>query len=322
MKIAVIHDYLGVADRMADWSRVRDQSSELVFFTEPFEDDDAVVAQLADYDVICAMRERLPLTAALMDRLPRLKLFVAASERNRAIDFDAARSRGIEIAGTPSGGLARAATAELTWGLLLAASRGVVAEDRALRDGTWQSAAFPSLHGSTMGIIGLGGVGRYIARYAHAFGMSTLAWSPHLTEMAAVEAGAEKVELDDLLRRSDVVTLHLVASESTRHIIDARALALMKPTAVLVNTSRGALVEEQALVEVLRLGRLRAAALDVFETEPLPSDHPLVELENVVLSPHAAGFTEETYQVWYKGTVDAVLAFLEGREIPMRHVSE
>jgi phosphoglycerate dehydrogenase-like enzyme len=306
---------------MADWSRVR-ALAELDFFTAPFEDGDSVVAHLSDYDVICAMRERLPLTAALMDRLPRLKMYVATSERNRVIDFDAAKRRGIEIAATPSGGLARAATAELTWGLLLAASRGVVAEDRAVRDGTWQSAPFPSLYGRTIGIVGLGGVGRYIARFAHAFGMSVLAWSPHLTEMACVESGAMKVELDELLQRSDVVTLHIVASESTRHLIDARALDLMKPTAVLVNTSRGPLVDEAALVDSLRLGRLRAAALDVFETEPVQHDHPLTKLDNVVLSPHAAGFTEETYVVWYQGTVDAVVAYLEGREIPIRHVVE
>ncbi|MFI5623345.1 D-2-hydroxyacid dehydrogenase family protein [Nocardioides sp. NPDC051685] len=318
MKVAVIHDYLGVAERMADWSRVR-ALAELDFFTAPFDDDD-VVAQLAGYDVICAMRERLPLTAALMDRLPRLKMYVATSERNRVIDFDAARERGIEIAATPSGGLARAATAELAWGLLLAASRGIVAEDRAVRDGTWQTMPFPSLYGRTIGIVGLGGVGRYIARYAHAFGMSVLAWSPHLAEMACVEAGATKVELDDLLQLSDVVTLHIVASESTRHLIDARALALMKPTAVLVNTSRGALVDEVALVDALRLGRLRAAALDVFEREPLHPDDPLTKLDNALLSPHSAGFTEETYQVWYQGTVDAVVAFLEGREIPIRHL--
>lgn len=318
IKVAVIHDYLGIAESSADWSPAK-ALAQIDFFSEPFADDDAVVDALGDYDVISAMRERLPLTASLMDRLPRLRLFVATSESNRAIDFDAAKERGIEIAATENGAYARVATAELTWGLILAATRGIVAEDRAVRQGKWQTSVFPSLYGRTIGIVGLGGTGRFIARYAREFGMHVLAHSPNLSEMNAVEAAAERVELDELLERSDVVTLHLVLSESTHHIIDARRLALMKSSAALVNTSRGPLVDEAALVEALRENRIAGAALDVFDAEPLPRDHPFTQLDNVVLSPHSGGFTEETYRVWYQGSVDAVLAFLEGRDVPIRH---
>jgi phosphoglycerate dehydrogenase-like enzyme len=318
IKVAVIHDYLNIAETSADWSQVRSHA-DIDFFSSPFADDDAVVEALADYDVISAMRERLPLTASLMDRLPRLRLFVATSQSNRAIDFEAAEQRGIEIAATPSGAYARVATAELTWGLIIAATRGIVSEDRAVRAGSWQTQVFPALYGRTLGIVGLGGTGRFIARFAHAFGMKVLAYSPHMSEMNAVEAGAELVSLNALLERSDVVSVHLVLAESTRHIIDAGGLARMKPSAVLVNTSRGPLVDEAALVDALRERRIAAAALDTFEVEPLPADHPFRDLDNVILSPHSGGFTKETYDVWYQGSVDAILAFLEGREQPLRH---
>jgi phosphoglycerate dehydrogenase-like enzyme len=320
LRVAVIHDYLGIAETSADWSPVK-ELAEVEFISEPLSDEDAVVAALVDYDVISSMRERLPLTASLMDRLPRLRLFVATSQSNRVIDFVAAEQRGIQIAATANGSLARAATAELTWGLIIAATRGIVAEDRAIREGKWQTGVFPTLYGRTIGILGLGGTGRYIARFAREFGMRVLAHSPHLSEMDAVEGGAELVGLDELLERSDVVTVHLVLSEATQHIVDARGIARMKPSAVLVNTSRGPLVDEAALVEALRRRRIAGAALDVFDVEPLPVGHPFTELDNVILSPHSGGFTEETYRVWYQGSADAVLAFLEGRDIPLRHSS-
>lgn len=317
-RVAVVADYLSIAETSADWSEIA-RIADVDFFHQPLADDDAVADALVEYDVIASMRERLPLHAELMDRLPRLRLFVATGEVNRMIDFDAAASRGIQVAGTPSGAFARVATAELAWGLILATTRGIVAEDRAIREGRWQTAAFSSLYGRTIGIVGLGGTGRYIARFAHAFGMRVLAYGPHLTEDAAVEADAERMSLDDLLEQSDVVTLHLVLSESTRHIIDADRLARMKPTSVLINTSRGPLVDEAALIDALRDGTIAGAGLDAFATEPLPRAHPLVGLDNVVLSPHSGGFTTDTYEAWYRGTVDAVLAFLEGREQPVLH---
>jgi phosphoglycerate dehydrogenase-like enzyme len=318
LRVAVAHDYLGVAEQLADWTPLR-ALADVDFLGDAYADDAQAAEALAEYDIVCALRERQPLSADLIKRLPRMRLFVAASEVNRKIDFDAADARGLEVAGTPSGAYARAATAELTWGLVLAAARGIVTEDRAIRDGRWQTGIFPALHGKTIGVVGLGGTGRYIARFAREFGMDVLAWSPHLTDMTAIESGAEAVGLDELLERSDVVSLHIVLSDVTHQLIDARRIALMKPGAILINTSRGPLIDEPALVEALRERRIAGAALDVFEAEPLPAGHPLTELDNVILSPHAGGFVEETYRSWYEGTVDAVLAFLEGREIPVRH---
>jgi phosphoglycerate dehydrogenase-like enzyme len=318
LRVAVAHDYLGVAEQLADWTPVR-ALADVTFLGEAYTDDAQAAEALAEYDIVCSLRERQPLSADLIGRLPRMRLFVAASEVNRKIDFDAADARGLEVAGTPSGAYARAATAELTWGLILAAARGIVKEDRAIRTGRWQTGVFPALHGKTIGVVGLGGTGRYIARFAREFGMNVLAWSPHLTDMTAIESGAEAVGLEDLLKRSDVVSLHIVLSESTHHLLNAQRIALLRPGAIVVNTSRGPLIDEAALVEGLRDRRIAGAALDVFETEPLPAGHPLTELDNVILSPHAGGFVEETYRSWYQGTADAVLAFLEGREIPVRH---
>jgi phosphoglycerate dehydrogenase-like enzyme len=318
LRVAVAHDYLGVAEQLADWTPVR-ALADVDFLGDAYADDAEAAEALAGYDIVCSLRERQPLTADLIRRLPRMRLFVAASEVNRKIDFDAADASGLQVAGTPSGAYARAATAELTWGLIIAAARGIVAEDRAIRDGHWQTGVYPALHGKTIGVVGLGGTGRYIARFAREFGMQVLAWSPHLTEMTALESAAEAVDLDDLLKRSDVVSLHIVLSESTHHLLDARRIALLKTGAIVVNTSRGPLIDEAALIEALQERRIAGAALDVFETEPLAAGHPLIELDNVILSPHAGGFVEETYRSWYQGTADAVLAFLEGREIPVRH---
>jgi phosphoglycerate dehydrogenase-like enzyme len=321
LKVAVVQDYAGIARESADWSKI-EELAELDFLSSALVDENAAAKALAEYDVICSMRERLPLTESLLDRLPNLRLFVATSESNRMIDYAAADARGVEVAGTPNGGFSSSATAELTWGLIIAAMRGIVWEDRAVRAGTWQLGVHSSLYGKTVGVVGLGRVGRYIARYAREFGANVLAYTPGMTDVRAVEAKAEAVSLDDLLRRSDVVSVHLVLSDSTRHIIDERALSLMKPTAVLVNTSRGPLVDESALAQALGERRIAAAALDAFAAEPLPIGHPFLQLDNIILSPHAGGFTSETYRVWYEGTVDAVLAFLEGREIPVRQVRD
>ena len=317
-RVAVVYDHLGMAEQLADWESVR-ALADVKFLSDTYADEAEAAEALADYDIVCSLRERLPLTATLLDCLPRLKLFVAASEINRCIDFAAAEDRGVEVAGTPSGAYARAATAELTWGLILSLARGLPQEDQAVRDGRWQTGIYAALHGKTIGIIGLGGTGRYIARFAQAFGMRILAWSPNLTEMAALEVGATRVELDELLSDSDVVTLHLVLSETTRHLLNAERLELMKPGAFVVNTSRGPLIDEVALVDALQRRRIAGAALDVFEQEPLPAGHPLTKLDNVILSPHAGGFVEQTYRSWYQGTVDAVLAYLTGGEIPVRH---
>jgi phosphoglycerate dehydrogenase-like enzyme len=317
-RVAVIHDYHDRAADLAPWDLVRERA-DVVFSSQRFRTDDEVVAAVGDAEIICAMRERTAFHADLLERLPRLKLLVATGEANRRIDFAAASRLGIEVAGTPNGEHGRAATAELTWALLLAAARHLVREDHAARRGQWQTSVSRTLEGKTIGVVGLGGIGRIIVRYAHAFGMNVLAWTPNMTPERAREAGVEATSLQELLERSDVVTLHLVHSAATANIIDASALASMKPTAVLVNTSRGGLVDEEALVEALRAGVIAGAGLDVFAREPLAPDDAILNVDNVVISPHIAGFTEETLGDWYRGSVDAVLAYLSGEAIPVRH---
>ncbi len=316
LRVAVLHDSRSRA-ALADWSAVR-ESAEVIFFSDRFQGEDELVERLAGFDIVCSMRELQAFDAGLLARLPRLRLLVASGEANRVIDFHAAAELGIEVAATPNGRYGRVATAELAWGLVLATWRGIVREDRALRHGRWQSSASGVLRGRTIGIVGLGGIGRIVAQYAHAFGLDIVAWSPHLTDMAAAETHARRVSFDELLACSDIVSLHLVLSDETARIIDAAALAQMRFGSVLVNTARGGLVDEQALVAALRDGPLAAAGLDVFVNEPLPPGHPLLELDNVVLSPHVAGFTDQTIDDWYQGSADAVNGYLRG-EPPRRH---
>lgn len=318
LKVAVIHDYHSVAEILADWRPIRERA-EVEFISQIFESEDEVVAAIGDADIVCAMRELLPFTGSLFERLPQLRCLVATGEANYRIDFDAARSRDIEVIGTPNGDYGRIATAELAWALILAATRNLVTEDRATRNGAWQHSVSGILHGKTLGLVGLGRIGRIMAVYASAFGMRILAWSPHLDPAMARESLTEPTTFDHLMRQSDVVSLHLVPSAETTGLISVRTLALMKPTAVLVNTSRGELIDEDALVEALEDGRLAGAALDVFRQEPLPAGHPLLARSDVVLSPHLAGFTRETLAGWHQGSVDAVLAWLDGREPAVRH---
>lgn len=271
-RVAVLNDYQGVALASADWAPVRELAA-IDVFTEAFPDSEVAVAALAGYEVLCVMRERMSLGRALLEQLPALRCVVTTGTANRSVDLTAAAERGIVVSGTTNG-LGRLATAEHTWALVLAAARRIPQEDCAVREGRWQTSVGTTLRGRTLGIVGLGGVGRLVARYARAFDMRIVAWSRNLTVEQAVEAGAEAVSLDELLRCSDVVTLHTVLGEETRGLVDARALGLMKPSAFLVNTSRGQIVREDDLVVALRSGRLAGAALDTFDVEPLPADHP------------------------------------------------
>jgi len=316
-RVAVLSDYLRIAPGLADWHQLAPWAV-VDFFHAPFADDDALVEALAPHEALCLMRERVALPRQLLERLPKLRFVVSAGTVNRAIDFEAARERGIRLAGTGSGD-AREATAELTWALLLALSRNVVREDQAVRGGEWQTSLGGMLKGRTLGLVGLGGVGRIVARYAAVFGMNALAWSPRLTEARALEAGAVSVPLGELLARSDIVSIHLPLTEETRSLLDVAAFAAMKRGALLINTSRGPLVDEAAMLAALRDGQLGGAALDVFDREPLPGDHPLVGMPNVVLSPHVGGFTEEVYRTWYGGMVEALLAWF--RDEPARPLS-
>jgi phosphoglycerate dehydrogenase-like enzyme len=313
-RIAVLDDYQRVAGRFADWSRLRDH--EISFFHEPLGDGDAAAHALAPFDVVCAMRERTPFPAPFLDRLPNLRLLVTTGMRNASIDLEAAARRGVTVCGTQAFG---GSTAELTWGLILAVLRRIPAEDRSLREGVWQSTVGVGLEGKTLGILGLGRLGSAVARVGAAFGMRLVAWSANLTSERAAECGAALVTREQLLRESDVVTVHLVLGERTRGLIGAAELQLMKPTAVLVNTSRGPIVDEAALVAALRSGAIAGAGLDVYDREPLPADHPLLLAPSTVLTPHLGYVTEETYRVFYEQTVENVEAFLAG--VPVRVLS-
>jgi phosphoglycerate dehydrogenase-like enzyme len=310
-RIAILDDYQDAARRLADWARLP-AGAELTVFRDHLADLHAVAARLADFDVVVAMRERTPFSRALLERLPRLRLLVTTGMRNAAIDLQAAVDRGVVVCGT--GGLPYP-TAELAWGLVLSLMRRIPREDRATREGRWQETVGLGLNGKTLGVLGLGTLGSRVARFGRAFEMEVLAWSQNLTAERAAELGAVRVEKDDLLARSDVVSIHLVLSERTRGLIGARELGLMKRTAYLVNTSRGPIVDETALVRALREGTIAGAGLDVYDEEPLPLDHPLRGLPSTVITPHLGYVTEETYRIFYGQALEDILAFLRGEPV-------
>ncbi len=301
-RIAVLDDYQRVASRFADWSRLA--AHEVTFFHEPLADP---AAALGSFDIVCAMRERTPFPAELLARLPGLRLLVTTGMRNASIDLDAAARQGVTVCGTEGVG---SPTAELAWGLILAVARRIPQEDGAMRAGGWQSTVGVGLEDKTLGIVGLGRLGSAVARIGAAFGMRLVAWSENLTAERAAECGAELVTKDELLRAADVVTIHLVLGDRTCGLIGARELALMKPTAFLVNTSRGPIVDEAALLAALEAGTIAGAGLDVYDREPLPVDDPLRQAPNTVLTPHLGYVTEETYRVFYEQTVEDVESFL------------
>ena len=308
-RVAVLDDYQGVALGLADWSSL---NVPVDVFRDTITGPDALAARLAPYDAIVIMRERTPFPRALVERLPNLKLLVTTGARNASVDSAALKERGITFCGT--GGLG-SPTSELTWGLILALLRHIPGQDRALREGHWQTAVGEGLDGRTIGIVGLGRLGARVARVATAFDMRVLAWSTNLTEEAAAKAGATRVDKETLLRESDVVTVHLVLSDRSRHTLGAADLALMKPTAVLVNTSRAPIVDATALAAALREGRLAGAALDVYDTEPLPADDPILAAPNTLLTPHLGYVTRANYQAMYGGAVEAIRAWTTGTPI-------
>ena len=310
VSVAVLDDYQNAALRLADWS-VLDGRAAVTVFNDHLADADAVVERLKGFDVLCVMRERTPLPKATLERLPRLKLIVSTGARNAAIDVAAAAERGVAVAFT---GYTSAPTIEMTWALILAASRHIVAENLAFRRGAWQQGVGIGLAGKTLGVLGLGRVGGAVAEVGALFGMKVITWSPNMTPERAAERGATAVSKEQLLRQSDILTLHMVLSPKTRGLLGADELALMKPSSLLVNTSRGPLVDEAALVSALTSRRIALAALDVFDTEPLPADHPLRSLENVLGTPHIGYVADDLYRVFYGDTVKAVDAWLVERD--------
>jgi phosphoglycerate dehydrogenase-like enzyme len=311
IQVAVLDDYQGVALEMADWSRLAGRA-DVTVFRDHLEDPAAVVERLKPFDVICAMRERTPLPRSILEQLPNLKMIASAGPRNASIDVAAARARGVVVCGTRS---SPHAPAELTWALILAMIRNLPAESASLRSGGWQISIGEDLEGRTLGVLGLGRIGGRVARVGRAFGMEVIAWSQNLTREAAEAQGARLVSKEDLFRQSDIVTIHLVLSGRTRGVVGAPELALMKPGAYLVNTSRGPLVDERALLEALEGRRIAGAALDVFDVEPLPTEHPFRSLDNVLATPHVGFVTRSVYAMFYQDTVENIQAWLDGSPV-------
>ena len=311
IQVAVLDDYQCVAGGLAPWETLAPEA-EVTFFHDHILVDGVVRDLLAGYEVLVAMRERTPFTAERLASLTDLRLLVTTGMGNAAIDMDAARELGITVCGTAS---LPSPTAELAWGLIIALQRHLLEEDRRIREGGWQRTIGPELAGHTLGILGLGRLGRRMARIAHAFEMDVIAWSEHLTEEAAEEAGAARVERDELFARADVLTIHTRLSDRTRGLVGARELRLMKPSAVLVNTSRGPIVDEEALLKALREGVIAGAALDVYAKEPLPKDSELRDAPRTLLTPHLGYVTTGTYEVMYRDAVEDVAAWLRGEPV-------
>ncbi len=314
--IAVLDDYQGVALQMTDWS-VLQGWAEVTVFRDHLVEPDAVVARLLPFDVVCVMRERTPLTGAILARLPKLKLIASTGARNASIDLEAAWAQDIVVCGTgfnpahPNSN----STAELTWALILAMVRHVPAESAQVRQGGWQTSIGHDLEGKTLGVLGLGRIGGSVARIAGAFGMNVTAWSQNLTRETAGRHGARLVDKDALFRDADIVTIHLMLSPRTRGMVGAREIRLMRPSAYLVNTSRGPLVDEAALIDALRKRTIAGAALDVYDTEPLPADHPFRSLDNVLATPHIGFVTQDTYETFYQQTIEIITAWLDGKPV-------
>jgi phosphoglycerate dehydrogenase-like enzyme len=308
-QIAVLDDYPNVALSLTDWSVLNSRAS-ITVFNEHLAEVDAVVERLQPFDVVCVMRERTPLTRAIIERLPRLRLIASTAFRNASIDIKAAEERGILVVHT---GYTSAPTIELTWALILASARNVVAENTSLRSGGWQRSIGDDLAGQTLGLLGLGNVGGPVAKIGKAFGMNVIAWSQNLTADRAAEVGVELVTKDGLFRRADFVSVHLVLSDRTRGLVGAPELALMKPTARLVNTSRGPIVVETDIIAALNAQKIAGAAIDVFDQEPLLPDHPFRTLPNLLATPHIGYASRGLYTRFYQDTVENIRHWLDGQ---------
>jgi len=310
--IAILDDYQNVALGMADWSGLQ-KDHKIVVFNQRLPDVEAAARALAEFEVVGIMRERTPFQRALFEKLPKLKLLVTTGKRNASVDLEAAKARGVTVCNT--GGAGRA-TAELAIGLMIALARHFREEFHTMRPGGgWQTTLGIDLEGRTLGILGLGNLGAKVGRIGAAMGMKVIAWSQNLTPEQAKERGAERVEKDELFRRSDVISIHLVLSPRSRGLVGARELGLMKPTALLINTSRGPIVDEAALLAALKEKRIAGFGGDTYDVEPLPPDHPLRAEPRALLTPHLGYVTEETYRDFYSGMVQAIEAWLAGKPI-------
>ncbi|WP_221392731.1 D-2-hydroxyacid dehydrogenase family protein [Dyadobacter sp. NIV53] len=302
IKIAVLDDYQEVALKMADWS-VLDQVADITVFHDHLDGQSELTERLKPFDIICVMRERTPIYKELLQGLPNLKLIVSTGSRNASIDTDAVSEAGIQLEHT--GYISNGAT-EHTWALLMAMARHIPQENTTFKNGGWQTTVGTDLKGKTIGIVGLGRIGAKIAAIANVFEMNVIAWSENLTEEKAAASGARYVSKEFLFSNADFITVHLVLSERSKGIISTPELDLMKPNAYLINTSRGPLVDENALINTLEQGKIAGAALDVFDTEPLPKDHPFRNLGNLLATPHIGYVTENTYKLFFEDTVKII----------------
>jgi phosphoglycerate dehydrogenase-like enzyme len=309
----VLDDFQGVATELADWSVIEDEV-EVVALREHIDGEDALAAVLADYDIVVTLRERVPFPGSLLARLPRLKLLVASGMRNSVIDYAAAEAGGVTVCGTESSGTP---PVELTWALLLGLARGIVEENNALRaNGPWQSTVGADLYGRRLGLLGLGRIGSRVARVGLAFGMRVTAWSRHLTEERAAETGVElAASKEELLAESDFVSVHLALGEGTRGLVGAAELALMKPSAYLINTSRAAIVDQDALLAALHEGRIAGAGVDVFDIEPLPAGHPMRTAPRLLATPHLGYVSHANCTTYYRQAVEDIQAYLAGSPV-------
>ncbi|MFJ9020738.1 D-2-hydroxyacid dehydrogenase family protein [Streptomyces sp. NPDC102259] len=314
-RCAVLDDFQNVATTLADWSvPASGEEVEVVSFTEHFGDEDALAVALADFDCVVTLRERVPFPASLLDRLPRLRLLIASGMRNSVIDYAAAKANGVTVCGTES---SSTPPVELTWALLLGLARGLVQESTALREGgPWQSTVGADLHGRRLGLLGLGKIGSAVARVGLAFGMEVSAWSQNLTAGRAAEVGVRlAASKEELLAESDFVSIHFPLSDRTRGLLGPAELALLKPTAYLVNTSRAAIVDQDALLAALREGRIAGAGVDVFDVEPLPADHPMRTTPRLLATPHLGYVSRANYERYYGQAVEGIRGYLAGAPV-------
>ncbi len=309
-RLAILDDYQDVTLGLGPWDRLG--HVEKVVFRDTLAEEDAIAARLRGFDAVLAMRERTPFPASLLAKLPDLRLLITTGERNRGIDAAACAAHGVTFCGTPSFG---APTVDLTWGLILGLTRRIPEQEAALRAGQWQTAIGTGLEGKTLGLLGFGKLGRRVATVGKALGMRIIAWSQNLSAEAAAAGGAELVGKEALFREADVVSIHYILSERSRGLVGAAELGLMKPTAFLVNTSRGPIVDQDALLAALHAGRIGGAGIDVYDIEPLPPGHPLLAAPRTLLTPHLGYSTEENYRAYFAGAVEAIEAFEKGAPI-------
>jgi phosphoglycerate dehydrogenase-like enzyme len=316
LRCAILDDYMNLTSRMADWSRISDRV-ELTVFNQPFASTEAAAEALKDFAIICAMRERTPFPRALFAALPNLKLLITSGMRNAAIDMEAAKDHKVVVCGTQ---WARDPTAPLTMGLILELTRNIGRENARMHAGeALQKFVGMEIEGRTLGVIGLGKLGSKVAGLAKAFGMNVIAWSPNLTPERCREVGVGDVSKQELFATADIITIHMVLSQRSRGLVGREDLARMKPTGYLVNTARGPIVDEIALLEALQARRIAGAAIDVFSVEPLPVDHPFRKLDNIVLTPHLGYVTEESFGSHYRQMVEGIDAWLNGE--PLRRLA-